>query len=357
MPGGRSAVHHLREGALRIEVGDDDVRVELVAVFQGDADGGAVANEDLLDAGLRADFAAVFGQGAGECLGDRPHATARQAPGADVAVHVAHHVVQQDVGGARGVHAEGRADDPGAGHRRLDQLVLEVVLEKVRGAHGEEADVLVELTFAEVPELLRQPQHLQDVPGPERARVRRCAQQGLADQLRVAPEIRLEARHRIRIVGRVAAQFQVGRLLVRVVDERTVTAVAEVHGAEIGHQQQAVAREVEVAVNRLAHHRAHVGAAGVEPALVHLPGHRRPADVVVLLDHQHAQARLGEVRRRREAVVAGADHDRIVVAHDRLRRIARAALRPGLPVRSPPGWLPAPHRYRPSIGVRYWAAS
>jgi hypothetical protein len=39
--------------------------------------------------------------------------------------------------------------------------------------------------------------------------------------------------------------------------------------------------------------------------------------------------------------VAGADHYGVVLAH---RNTSRAALCPGAPVTSPPGWLPAPHR-------------
>ncbi len=38
------------------------------------------------------------------------------------------------------------------------------------------------------------------------------------------------------------------------------------------------------------------------------------------------------------------------------RRISRAALRPAAPLTPPPGCAPAPHKYRPSIGIRYCAA-
>ena len=35
-------------------------------------------------------------------------------------------------------------------------------------------------------------------------------------------------------------------------------------------------------------------------------------------------------------------------------RMARAALRPAAPLTPPPGWAPAPHKYNPSSGMRYW---
>ena len=285
-------------------------------------------------------------------FGNRAHAAPGEAPGADVAVHVAHHVVQQNVGGAGRLDAERGADDARRRHGGLDQVVLEVVLQELGGAHGEKADVLVDLLLAHRPELLGQEQQLRDVPGAQPRRVGRRAQQRLADELGIAGEVRLEAVHGIGIVGRVALQFEVGGGLV-VVGDQPFVAVAEVHGAQVRHQNQAVPAQVQVAVDGLAHHAAHVGAVGVGEALVQLPGHRRAADVVVPLQHHHLQPGLGEIGRIGQAVVAGADDDGVVGGHC---SISRAALCPGAPVRSPPGWLPAPHRYSPGMGVRYWAA-
>ena len=52
-------------------------------------------------------------------------------------------------------------------------------------------------------------------------------------------------------------------------------------------------------------------------------------------------------------------NDAIAVLHYRARSraiISLAALRPARPMTPPPGWVPAPHKYKPSSGVAYCAA-
>ena len=110
----------------------------------------------------------MFLQRSGESIGDGAHAATSQAPGADIAVHITHHVMQQDIGGARGVDTQCGTDDAGAGHGGLDQVILEIVLEKVGGAHGEEADVFIQFALTQLPELLGQVQEFPDVAWPER---------------------------------------------------------------------------------------------------------------------------------------------------------------------------------------------
>ena len=90
----------------------------------------------------------------------------------------------------------------------------------------------------------------------------------------------------------MALQLQVRRLLV-MVGQQPLIPLAEVDGAEVGHQNQAVPAEVQVPVDGLAHHAANVGAIGVGPALMQLPRNGGAADVVVLLQHDHLQPRLG----------------------------------------------------------------
>ena len=92
---------------------------------------------------------------------------------------------------------------------------------------------------------------------------------------------------------RMTLQFEVGRLAVVVVDQRFAV-VAKGHGTQIGHQQQPVAGKIEITVNRLAHHAAHIRATGIVPTLVHLAGDGGPSDVVVLLDHDHIQPGPGQ---------------------------------------------------------------
>ena len=64
------------------------------------------------------------------------------------------------------------------------------------------------------------------------------------------------------------------------------------------------------------------------------------AHLVACLEHQRAEARLGQVRRAHQPVVAGADDDR--AAHD-FPSTDSAALRPGAPMMPPPGCVAEPH--------------
>ena len=351
-------LHDAREGALRIQVGNHHPRSNFIAVFQHDAGRPAVFHQHLAHRGVGFDGAAMLGHSASEGVGDGAHAAPSQAPGADAAIHIAHDMMQQNVGGTWRIDAQRRADDAGGGHRRLDQAVLEIVFQKFGGAHGEEADVFVDLPFAQGPELLGQIEKLHDVAGPEGCRVRRGAQQSLANQLGIAREIRLKAVHGIRVMGRMALQFQIGRLLV-LIGEQPLVPVAETDGSKVGHQNQTVPAQVQIPMNRLAHHAAYIGAVGIDPALAQFPGNRGAADVVVLFQHQDFEPRLGQIGGIGQAVVPGADHDGVAAVHLAAPRprMACAALCPGAPVRSPPGWQPAPHRCRPRIGVSYWAAS
>ena len=122
----------------------------------------------------------------------------------------------------------------------------------------------------------------------------------------------------------MAFQFEVRRFFVVIVDQPLV-AIAEIDRAEVGHQHQAVPGQVEVAVDGLAHHAADVGAAGIHPAFVHLPGYSRAADIVILLKHDDVEPGLGQVGGVGQTVMACADDDGVVVAH---RRISCAALCP-----------------------------
>ena len=74
---------------------------------------------------------------------DRAGAAAREAPGAERAVDLAHVVVQQHVRRARRAHAQERADDPRRRHRRLEHVGLEPLVEEVDGAHRHQLDLVV----------------------------------------------------------------------------------------------------------------------------------------------------------------------------------------------------------------------
>ena len=53
-----------------------------------------------------------------------------------------------------------------------------------------------------------------------------------------------------------------------------------------------MSREIEIAMNRLPHHRANVRTTGVKPTLVHFAGDRGTPDVIVFLQHDDIQTSL-----------------------------------------------------------------
>ena len=71
---------------------------ENVTVLQHDANSLATLDKDPIDAGLRPDFASVTLECASDRLRDGAHAATSEPPRADVAIDVAHDMVQQDVG-------------------------------------------------------------------------------------------------------------------------------------------------------------------------------------------------------------------------------------------------------------------
>ena len=166
-----------KEGALHVHVGDDAGGVDLLAVVEDDAGGAAVPDADALDAAAGADLAARGAEGGGERLGDRAHPAAGEAPGADVAVDVAHVVVEEDVGRAGRHRAERGADDRGDGEVGLDDGVLEILVEEVGDAHGPEADHLEDLGLGEGAELAAEIGELAEIARAEGGGVGRGAQQ------------------------------------------------------------------------------------------------------------------------------------------------------------------------------------
>ena len=85
----------------------------------------------------------------GDRLGDRAHPADHVAPGARDPVELPERVVEQVVGGARGVRAGPDADHAGRGDRALERVVLEPVVEQVGDRHREDADQVVDVAAAE----------------------------------------------------------------------------------------------------------------------------------------------------------------------------------------------------------------
>ena len=95
-------VHGFEEGAPHVEIGDHQRRVDLLAVRERDAGGAAALHENLAHRRARCGSCRRSPRSeAPSALRDRAHAAARESPGADRVVDVAHVVMQQHVGGAR----------------------------------------------------------------------------------------------------------------------------------------------------------------------------------------------------------------------------------------------------------------
>ena len=111
----------VEEGDLRVQRGDHQRRVDLVAVLEHRAVHPAVADEQPGDAGVGADLGAEAAGRPGDRLGDRAHAALGVAPAAELAVaDVADRVVRHHVGGARLVRAGPGADHAVDRQRALD---------------------------------------------------------------------------------------------------------------------------------------------------------------------------------------------------------------------------------------------
>ena len=290
------------------------LRAVFIAVLSSNACDLAVADDHALDRRIRHDLSAVRLERRRQRVGDRAHAAACEAPRADRSVDVAHVVMQQDVSGARRVHAHCRADDAAARQVRLDEIRFEVLAEKVGDAHRVEADGVVDRLLAELRELLAQIDHLPDVPRPQRRRVRRRAHEQRADELALTHHVRRIALICVRIPRVVTREFAALHVVIGVVAQN-VAGARDRHATAVRHDLQSVARQLQIAEELRPQQAAHVGAVRVDPAFLNLTADRGAADPRVALQHQHLEARAREISRIGQAVVSGADDDGIVALH------------------------------------------
>ncbi len=162
----------------------------------------------------------------------------------------------------------------------------------------------------------------------ERGRIRRLAHQQRLDELALAHHVA-----RIAVVGfgialRMARDLAAQRIVI-VVQRQMAAALHHGAAALVGNDLQPVLRQLQRAHDLRPQQAAHVGAVRVGEVLVQLPAHRRAADEGVALQHQHLESGARQIAGGDQAVVAGADDDRV----ETLARAAAAsdrALRPAL---------------------------
>src|SRR5260370_22788376 len=100
-----AGLDHLCKSEPRIDAGGDNVGVNLVAITEHYADGASVLdvvlNDDPGNRGFGADFGSGLASGVGNRVRDGAGATARESPGTEGAVNLAHVVGSRNVGSAR----------------------------------------------------------------------------------------------------------------------------------------------------------------------------------------------------------------------------------------------------------------
>ena len=302
---------------MRVDPGDDGLRTDLVPVAEHHAGRPAALDPHALDGRLGDDLGPV-----GECrLRARPAhpagAALGEAPGTKRAVDLAHVVVQQHVGGARRSHAEECPDDPADGHRRLEDVALEPLIEKVDRAHREQLEVEVAGVLVELAVRPAQAQQPQQLLGVERRGIgggviddglgetgelaERDAELGvdlgvLGGELRDLPS-------RPRRIAPARQRAPVGQRQERAVERNDL---------------EAVPRQVELADDVRAEQRDDVRANRVREPLEDLLADRGAAEDVALLEHEHLASRLGQVGRADQPVVAAPDDHRVVRRRGRL---------------------------------------
>ncbi len=290
------------------DVGDDPRRGNLLARLEADAHGRAAIDKHLAHRRFEHDLDACIGAGGGHGLGDRAHAADRMTPRALLAVHLAEHVMEQNIGRARRVGAGVVADHRVEAERRLDRLALEPAVQEGARALGEEVD---EVALA-LERQLRQ-----------RAPLRRRPQQRLKPTARVR-----------RGLERQIAQH-VGHAVERGVVGRQSRCVAGGEPGELGLGARKPAPNLQIAAVRLRQHvgdrplddaqaalvQAHVGdhlrvqqadrvaRRRVAEARVELFRHRRTADDRPALEHAHGHPGARQVEGADEAIVPAADDD------------------------------------------------
>jgi hypothetical protein len=156
-------IEHLQEQELRVHAGRNERRPQRAAILQHHAAGAGSLDDHLSHALAEPDLAAARLERGLHGLGDRPHAAARLAPGAALAVHLAEHVVQQHVGRAGGVRARHVAHQPLEAVDPLECLVLETLVEEIAEALQHQRGELGAILARQVAQMPARPDALQQL--------------------------------------------------------------------------------------------------------------------------------------------------------------------------------------------------
>ncbi len=269
------------------------------------------AGDDVVDRRLEPDLDAERLRRPGQHLGEAAVAALVERPRPELAVVLAEDVVQQHEPRPLRVRPDLGADDRRRGQVALQDVGLEVVVEEVGGAAGQQPDRVVEDLLVEPLEPaaeVRQGDQLLGVVAPD---VRRRLVEQRLDRLQDLVDVVVERVVRVRVVPAVAGD----RLLVLGVVLAHQQVVAVLHRAERGRHQdrhEAVLDEVEVLDDVGPQEAERVRERREPEARPELLGDRRAADQVASLEDERPQPGLGQVGAVGQAVVAATDDDRVV---------------------------------------------
>ena len=249
--------------------------------------------------------------GGGHRLGDGAHAADGVAPGALLAVHLAEHVVQQHIGGARRVGAGVVADDAVEAEGGLDRVALEPAVQPVAGRLREQRQQVALGGDVQLGELAAQGRALQQfghrLSPAALDQVGRGLQHQAAQHVGDGLQPLAVGVEALGVLGGVLGHLGLGPALA---DQQVVLVVERQEVGDLAlHHLQAVPGQVEVGDDLGIEQADRVAGRRVAEARVELLGHRRAADHVAALQHRHLEPGAGEVEGADEAVVAAADDD------------------------------------------------
>jgi hypothetical protein len=246
-------------------------------------------------------------------------------------------VVEQDVRRAGALDALVGSDDPGRGHRGLERVGLEPLAEEVVGRHRHELDEDCLLALGQLLERSQQSREREQRARVERGRVGRDDGQDRLDEpghvnhegpvflvrlgvhLRPAPEL---ANRPAVVVDPPQVVARADRVAVAVLRRRPAHALGDRRERAVERQDvEAVAGQLELADDLRPEQRHDVRQDRETETREDLLGDRRAPEHVPLLQHDRLQPRTREIGGTDQAVVAAADHDRVVaLGHANLQR-------------------------------------
>ena len=303
--------NHFHKRQTRIDAGRNYVGVDLISASEHDAFRLPVLQNYLRDGSFRANLCAGFAGRVSNRIRDRAGSSARQPPGSERAVDLAHVVVQQNVSRAGAAHAQKGADDSGRRHRRLEHISLKPLVEKIDGAHRHQLHLVVLVVRREFLKATTHPEQFQQAFRIQRGRIGRRHIHDWLDEVG-----HLDHRLAVFVVSLGIEPGMPGNLAPRlrvIVDPpQVVTAGHRREGAVERENLQAMTGKIEFPNDLRAEQGNDVRTDRELESGENFFRHARSTEYVAALEHEHTLARARQIRGIYQSVVATADDDDVV---------------------------------------------